>query len=87
MPENNKVIKLVEESDNSSHWSPIDAIEQLLEDLKSGEVQPDSLIVSLFVDEGEHLVLQNYYCNVRMKDSVALLYAALQRATSEWLNA
>lgn len=81
-----KLVPLSSKSTNSATWSPEQALEEFLADLRAGKVAPVKMIL-LFFEEGERkhaLHPHCWYVNINPCEEVALLAMAQHRAIEDW---
>lgn len=76
---------------DSRLWSPIDMVEQLLADLKSGEINPEEIIVHFFEPSDpkkpEGKKRHGYaVAGVTYPSHIALLTVAKTRVVADWLG-
>lgn len=80
-----KVVPIASKSTNCAAWSPIQAMEQLLADLKAGIFKPTKLMILGFEETPDHaLRASRYYSNINPMEEVALLEGEKLRAIEEW---
>lgn len=74
-----------EREDDSKLWKPVDALEDVLASVKSGERKPTQLII-WYVEDGEQKMTVNYcVAGVTREEHIALLALAQRNMLDDWL--
>ena len=80
-----KLLKLADKSSNSGTWSPEQAIQTLLDDIKAGKIKPVKAIVMFFEEkEDGGLRPQRWFSNITRSEEVALTVLATRMAVDDW---
>lgn len=68
-------------------WTPLDALEDTIERIKSGELSPDRISIQMLSDPDKNGNRVHTYCaaGVNYETHIAMLSVALQRTINEWV--
>jgi len=79
------LVKLSDHSTNCATWSPDQAVEQFLQEMRDGKVTPVKLMILFFEETADHaLKPRRWFVNISRTEEVALTVLATQMAIEEW---
>ena len=79
------VASLAERLDDSTRWTPADAVRDCLKDIESGEINPEHLVIHYYEETEDGRLRPGYYCaNVTHESHVSLLELAKLKCIEEW---
>lgn len=77
-----------EKMQDCREWSPLDALEDAINSIKSGEINPEQVVVHFLSKEAsDGRRLHNFFAaGVTVPQHIALLNLGLKRVLEEWLD-
>jgi hypothetical protein len=80
-----EIVKLVTKSDNCANWSPEQAVEEFLQEIKDGKTKPVKMIIMYFEEkENGNLKPHRWFANINRAEEIALTTLANHMAIEEW---
>lgn len=87
MADDNKVVSMAHKSESSWVWTPRQMLEQLIEAIDSGEINPDQMIVVAFLPDGNgNRTVDRWFSRIDRAEGVALLDLVKQMEINKWLR-
>lgn len=74
-----------ERKDDAKLWKPIDALEDVLASLKSGERTPSQLVIWYMEETPEKMTVNYCVAGVTRQEHVALLALAQRQMLEDWI--
>jgi len=76
--------KRAEQKQDSREWSCLDALEDLIERIKSGEINPSQMTIHFYEKKDEGRTHHFQVANMTYSEHIALLAVASHRVITEW---
>lgn len=85
LPDHLKIVPISTKSDNSATWTGEQMIQTFLDDIKSGAIDPQKIMIVWFsVDERGAMRPHRWFANLTKIEEVALLQLAQQISIDDW---
>lgn len=81
------IVPIASKSQSANSWTGIQCLKKFIDDVESGKVQPDKVIILWFTLNSDGSVNpHHWYAQIDRCEEIALLETAKQLAIGEWIK-